>query len=469
MGEPDQHPDLTSTPARVKPRAERLSRSRQMMSKRGKKPVALLPGRQRFKHRLKKHLRAAARTKRSLAFIVLSVNPYKRISQIVGPSGADRLIRCAAKRLARIIDRAGEVEYWGGDEFAIVLFNMSEPSIVASAVKTIQDKLESPMLLQQHQFYLTSNAGIALCPRHGTDIETLMRNAEAALETAKSTGSRTRCFYSDEMNARELRILNLESQLLRALRKHEFTIHYQPLVDTSTWSLIGAEALVRWEHPALGLIPPAEFVPFAEENGLIAPICEWVLITACSQLKYWHDQGFRDLHLSVNVSARQFRELDPMNTVLKILRESAIDPGCLSLELTESSIMSDDPQVLESFSQLKAMGVRLSIDDFGMGFSSLDHLRCLPLDTIKIDKSFVRNASVRAGDAALVSSIITLAHRLNLSVIAEGVETLEQLRFLTTLGCDGVQGYFFSKPLPSDQFQRLLSNQSYERAALAAC
>jgi len=256
---------------------------------------------------------------------------------------------------------------------------------------------------------------------------------------------------------------------LRALRKHEFTIHYQPLVDTSTWSLIGAEALVRWEHPVLGLIPPAEFIPFAEENGLIAPIGEWVLITACSQLKYWHDQGFPDLHLSVNVSARQFRELDPMNTVLRILRESAIDPGCLSLELTESSIMSDDPQVLESFSQLKAMGVRLSIDDFGMGFSSLDHLRCLPLDTIKIDKSFVRNASVRAGDAALVSSIITLAHRLNLSVIAEGVETLEQLRFLTTLGCDGVQGYFFSKPLPSDQFQRLLSNQSYERAALAAC
>src|SRR4029453_4871853 len=204
MGDPDQHRDLSS-----KPSAERLSRSRQRISKRGKKPVALLPGRQKFKHRLKKHLRAAARTRTSLAFIVLSVNPYKRISQIVGPSGADRLIRCAAKRLARIIDRAGEIEYWGGDEFAIVLFNTGEPSIVASAVKTIQEKLESPMLLQEHQFYLTSNAGISLCPMHGTDIETLMRNAEAALETAKSTGSRTRCFYSDVMNARQLRILTL--------------------------------------------------------------------------------------------------------------------------------------------------------------------------------------------------------------------------------------------------------------------
>ena len=466
MGDPDRHRGLPSKPARVKPAAERLRKSRQM---RAKKPVSLLPGRQRFKHRLKKHLRAATRTKRSLAFIVLSVNPYKRISQIVGPAAADRLIRCAAKRLARIVDQAGEVDYWGGDEFAIVLFNVGEPAIVANTVKTIQEKLERPMLSQQHQFYLTSNAGIAICPMHGTDIETLMRNAEAALQTAKSMGSRSRCFYSDEMNARELRILNLESQLLRALRKNEFTIHYQPQVDTSTWGLVGAEALIRWEHPELGLIPPAEFVPLAEDNGLIAPIGEWVLLTACKQLRYWHDQGFRDLHLSVNVSACQFRELDLMDTVLSILKESSIDPGCLVLELTESSIMTDDPHVLESLSKLKAMGVRLSIDDFGMGFSSLDHLRRLPLDTIKIDKSFVRNASVRAGDAALVSSIITLAHRLNLSVIAEGVETLEQLRFLTTLGCDGVQGYFFSKPLPCDQFQMFLSNQTYEPAALATC
>jgi diguanylate cyclase (GGDEF)-like protein len=469
MGKPDQPQALLSRSARVKRSAEHLSKSGQLKTTRARKPVSLLPGRQRFKQRLKKRLRAAVRTKRSLAFIVLSVNPYKRISQIVGPAAADRLIRCAAKRLTRIIDTAGEIEYWGGDEFAIVLFNIEEPAIVANAVKTIQEKLERPMLLQHHQFYLTSNAGVAICPMHGTDIETLMRNAEAALETAKATGSRTHCFYSDEMNARELRTLNLENQLLRALRKREFTVYYQPQVDTSTWSLIGAEALVRWEHPEFGLIPPAEFVPFAEENGLIAPIGEWVLLTACSQLKYWHDEGFRDLHLSVNVSARQFRELDPMNTVFRILKESAIDPGYLSLELTESSIMSDDPQVLESLSQLKAMGVRLSIDDFGMGFSSLDHLRCLPLDTIKIDKSFVRNASVRAGDAALVSSIITLAHRLNLTVIAEGVETLEQLRFLTTLGCDGVQGYFFSKPLPSDQFQMFLGNQTYEPAALAVC
>lgn len=469
MGDPDRHRGLPSRPARVKPAAERLRKSRQMRSLRAKKPVSLLPGRQRFKHRLKKHLRAAMRTKRSLAFIVLSVNPYKRISQIVGPAAADRLIQCAAKRLARIVDRAGEIDYWGGDEFAIVLFNVGEPAVVASAVKAIQEKLERPMLSQQHQFYLTSNAGIAIYPMHGTDIETLMRNAEAALQTAKSTGSRTRCFYSDEMNARELRILNLESQLLRALRKNEFTIHYQPQVNTSTWSLIGAEALIRWEHPELGLIPPAEFVPLAEDNGLIAPIGEWVLLTACTQLRYWHDHGYRDLPLSVNVSACQFRELDLMDTVLRILKESSIDPGCLVLELTESSIMSEDPHVLESLSQLKAMGVRLSIDDFGMGFSSLDHLRRLPLDTIKIDKSFVRNASVRAGDAALVSSIITLAHRLNLSVIAEGVETLEQLRFLTTLGCDGVQGYFFSKPLPCDQFQMFLANQTYEPAALAIC
>ena len=469
MGEPDQHRKLVRRSVRLQPAADSLRKSRKLKSLRANRRVALLPVRQKFKQRLKKQLRAAIRSKRSLAVIVLSVNPYKRISQIVGPAAADRLIRCTAKRLIRIIDGAGEIEYWGGDEFAIVLFNLGDPALVAEAVKTIQEKLERPMLSQQHQFYVTSNAGIAICPMHGSDIETLMRNAEAALERAKSTGSRTRCFYSDEMNAMQLRILSLESQLLRALRKNELTIYYQPQVDTATWSLIGAEALVRWEHPELGLIPPGEFVPLAEANGLIAPIGEWVLLTACSQLKSWHDQGFRDLHLSVNVSARQFRELDPMNTVLRILEESSIDPGSLSLELTESSIMSDDPQVLQSLSQLKAMGIKLSIDDFGMGFSSLDHLRCLPIDSIKIDKSFVHNASVRAGDAALVSSIITLAHRLNLSVIAEGVETLEQLRFLTSLGCDGVQGYFFSKPLPTDQFQIFLASQTYEPRALAVC
>jgi polar amino acid transport system substrate-binding protein len=422
--------------------------------------LSLLPGRQRFRDRLKKHLRAASADNKSLALVVLALNPYKRISRIVGPAGADRLIRRAADRVAAILGDQGDFEYWGGDEFAILLSNIEGVSEVATAVQTIQEKLERRVLSQKHEFYLTSNAGIAVYPTHGVTVETLMRNAAAALSGAKSAGGRTRCFYSQEMNARELRILNLENQLLRALRRDEFTIHYQPLVDTKTWRLIGAEALIRWEHPELGIIPPAEFVPLAEENGLIAPIGEWVLFTACSQLKYWHGAGFRDLHLSVNVSAKQFRELDPSNTVFRILKESSIDPGCLALELTESSIMSDDRQVLGSLNQLKAMGVKLSIDDFGMGFSSLDHLRCLPIDTIKIDKSFVRNASVRAGDAALVSSIITLAHRLNLTVIGEGVETMEQLRFLTCLGCDAVQGYFFSKPLPLDKFQAFLTSQS---------
>jgi EAL domain-containing protein (putative c-di-GMP-specific phosphodiesterase class I) len=369
--------------------------------------------------------------------------------------------------LTKIVGRTGFVEYWGGDEFAILLCDVREIAAVTAAVKSIQERLERRLFSKEYEFYLTSNAGITIYPTHGPDVETLMGNAEAALSSSKSAGGRTRCFYSQDMNARELRQLNLENQLLRALRKNEFTIHYQPLVDTSTWRLLGAEALIRWQHPQLGLIPPSEFVPLAEDSGLIAPIGEWVLMTACSQLKHWHDQGFQDLHLSVNVSARQFHDLNPANTVFRILDELVIDPGCLELELTESSVMSDDPRVLHSLSQLKTIGVRLSIDDFGTGFSSLDHLRSLPLDTIKIDKSFVRNASVRPGDAALVSSVIALAHRLNLTVIAEGVETIEQLKFLTNLGCDGVQGFFFSRPLPSEVFRAFLVSQSYEAAALA--
>ncbi len=424
-------------------------------------PLAVFPGRQRFRSRLRKSLRIAARENKRLGLVILSLNSYQSISQTVGPAVADRLVRCAARRFDSILRNRGEFEYWGGDEFAIVLVDVNDATDVGIAVKDIQDKLEHRMF-SIHEFYLTSNAGIALYPADGADPETLMRNAGAALASAKTSGGRTRRFYTHDMNAHGLRTLNLENQLLRALRRREFTIHYQPLINTRTWQLSGAEALLRWEHPKLGLIPACDFVSLAEENGLIIPIGEWALRTACCQLKAWQASGLSNLHLAVNVSARPFREVDPSRTIFSILEQSSIDPGCLELELTENYVMADDPRILAALNGLKALGVKLSIDDFGTGFSSLNHLRYLPLNTIKIDKSFVWNASASSGDAAVISSIITLAHQLNLEVVAEGVETHEQLKFLTNLGCDCVQGYLFSKPLPPRQFESFISQRTYD-------
>lgn len=440
--------------------------------------LSVLPLRQRFRNRLKKAVKRAARDDKNLALVILSLSPYKSISQTVGPAAADRLIRCASKRLTSILRvrskressliecERGEVEYWGGDEFAILLTNVNGSAQVAATVKAIQEKLEYRIFYHEHEVYPTSNIGIALYPVNGSDAETLMRNAVAAVDSAKNSGSPFR-FYTQEMNERGLRRLSLQNQLLRAFKRKEFAIHYQPQVNTRTWQLTGAEALIRWDHPDLGLIPPSDFVPLAEETGLIVPIGEWVLLTACSQLRSWRDQGFRKLRLAVNVSTRQLWDSDASNKVFRILEESSIDPACLELELTENSIMSDTPRLLEVLHQLKVIGVKLAIDDFGTGFSSLDHLRCLPVDTIKIDRSFIRNASAAVSDAALVSSIIALGHQLKLDVIAEGVETEEQLSFLTELGCDGVQGYLFSEPLTPVVFEDLLSKESYALSSSA--
>lgn len=422
--------------------------------------LTTLPNRAFFRNKLGKALKVAQHSDHSLAVLFLSLDPYSRVNETLGPSMGDRMVRCVAKRLKEITEVSGSVGYWGSDKFVLFLESPGNESQLLEIVHSIKKRIERRFFSFKQEFFLTSSIGIGLYPLHGVTVEALLKNAGAALFEAQESGGNGHCFYAPDINARSLRRFSLENRLGRGLQRRQFALHYQPQVHNGSWQITGAEALIRWEHPELGPIPPADFIPFAEKSGLIVPIGEWVLRAACRQLKKWHANGFPRLSLAINVSARQFKEPASVDTIVAILRETGVDPECLELELTESSLMTNTDHVIRSLVKLKDAGVKLAIDDFGTGFSSLEYLRRFPLDTLKIDQSFVRGISHLDG-AALVSSIVALAHGLRLRVVAEGVETKEQMRFLQRLGCHNLQGYLFSRPLPAEQFQRLLACPGY--------
>jgi EAL domain-containing protein (putative c-di-GMP-specific phosphodiesterase class I) len=373
----------------------------------------------------------------------------------------DRLVRCVAKRIRDLMEGIDAVGYWESNRFVFLLERASDEAQVLKIVQAIKKRIERSFFSFKQEFFLTSSIGIGLFPLHGSTVETLLKNAGAALFEAQECGGNCYRFYTADLNARALKRFTLENRLSRGLQRRQFTLHYQPQVDLASWRITGAEALLRWQHPELGSIPPADFIPSAEKSGLIISIGEWVLRAACLQLKKWHDGGFPTLNLAINVSARQFQEPASVDKIVAILQETGLDPGCLELELTEGLFMPKADHVIRSLGKLKDIGVRLAIDDFGTGFSSLEYLRRLPLDTLKIDQSFVRDTSNLDG-AALVSSIVALAQKLRLRVVAEGVETHEQLAFLQRLGCDEMQGYLFSRPLPSEQFRTMLAYPDYQ-------
>lgn len=423
--------------------------------------LTTLPNRAFFRNKLGKALRIAAAQDHTVAVLFLSLDPYHRINETIGPAMGDRLVRCVAKRVKELMAGSDSVGYWGGDKFVFLLERPGDESQLLKIVQSIKKRIERRFFSFKQEFFLTSSIGIGLFPLHGSTVETLLKNAGAALFEAQECGGNCYRFYTADLNARSLRRFTLENRLGHGLQRRQFTLHYQPQVRTGSWQITGAEALLRWEHPELGLIPPADFIPFAEKSGLIIPIGEWVLRATCLQLKKWHSNGFPELKLAINVSARQFQQPASVDTIVEIVRQTGVDPGCLELELTESALMTDAEQVITSLGRLKDIGVKLAIDDFGTGFSSLEYLRRLPLDTLKIDRSFVSDTSNPDG-AALVSSIVDLAHWLRLRVVAEGVETPEQLRFLQRLGCDDMQGYLFSRALPGEQFKTLLGCPDYQ-------
>jgi diguanylate cyclase (GGDEF)-like protein/PAS domain S-box-containing protein len=418
-----------------------------------------LPNQVLFKDRLKQAIAYSRRSDQMHAVLLLNLDRFKTINDSLGYTAGDRLLQSVAQRLTSCVRESDTVARFGSDEFAVLLTQISRPQDAANAARAIKEVLDQAFIFDEQEVFMSTSIGISLYPTDDRDTAGLLKSASAALDRAKTGGGNNYQFYTAGGTTRALKQLVLESNLRGALDRGEFVVHYQPQVTIPDFHLVGMEALVRWSHPSLGLLYPCEFVPLAEDSGLIIQLGDWVMRDACLQNKVWQNKGLAPMRLSVNFSARQFQQATFISTVEEILKETNLDPRWLELELTESSIMKEPELAIEKLHELKLMGIRVAIDDFGTGYSSLNYLKRFPIDTLKIDKSFVSDVCKDPHDTAIVRAIITLGHALDLTVIAEGVETQEQLQYLTSLGCDVVQGFLFSKSLSPGAFEELLCEQ----------
>ena len=421
-----------------------------------------LPNRNLFEDRLFQATVSAQQNGRRLGILFLSLDRFKQVQDSLGYTSAYRLLKEVGERLQNSVDADATVARFEADEFAVLLTGIDDAQDVVEIADNVIKALKVPFNIDTHEIFITLSIGITLFPDDGEDVQLLLKNVSVALSRVKEQGGNDYQFFTAGMNAKALARLSMESSLRRALERHEFEVYYQPKVDINSKKITGMEALVRWNHPESGLISPAEFIPLAEETGLIMPLGEWVLKTACVQSKAWNDEGF-SLQVSVNLSARQFQQQNLSEMINGIVSQTGVNPHYLELEVTESSIMQNPEFAVNILDELKKTGIKISIDDFGTGYSSLGYLKRLPIDVLKIDRSFVQDIAADPDDMALVMAIISLAHNLRLKVVAEGVETEEQLRFLHLLRCDEWQGYLYSKPVTADVFRQLLiSSQTTE-------
>src|SRR5258705_4360274 len=457
-----QHHDLLKERRRYKEQLENLLQQRTAEVDRLAyyDTLTQLPNRTLFEDRLAQAVAVANSGDQSLGVLFISLDQFKKVNDTLGHGPGDSLLQEFAQRLRSCISKTDTVARFGSDEFALLRTHISGTKDVIETIGSLSQVLKFSFDLTGQELFATASVGVSLFPLDGEDPQTLLKNAGAALYKAKRSGGANYQFYTADMHELASRRLALETNLRRAIQNEEFLIHYQPRVSVDTLEITGVEALVRWQHPQLGLVSPSEFIPLAEDTGLIVPIGEWVLRNACLQNKRWQDQGFAPIQVAVNISARQFHDQDVTRMVVRILDETGLAPEYLELELTESSVMQNAEFATGVLSVLKNMGIGISIDDFGTGFSSLASLKRLPIDALKIGRWFVRDVTTEPDDAALVMAIITLAHNLRLKVIAEGVETEEQLRFLHLLRCDEIQGYLFSRPIPADALVSLLDSHS---------
>lgn len=422
-------------------------------------PLTNLANRRLFMDRLAQALTRAPWHNRRVAVLFLDLDHFKGINDALGHSVGDQLLQAVAERLMACVRVGDTVARLGGDEFAIALVDIARTSDVPKLAQKIIHTLSKPYALEGREFFTTASIGISICPDDAQDPESLVKNADIAMYRAKKHGRNNYQHYSPDMNAQAFERLAIETSLRHALERDEFFLEYQPQIDIETSRIIGYEALVRWRHPDLGMMSPGTFIPLAEESGLIVPIGEWVLRTACAQNKAWQADGLPPIRVAVNVSPRQMRHDDLLQVVERALTETGLDPTYLELELTES-IMQDSDEAIQLLSQLQSMGVQIAIDDFGTGYSSLNHLKRYPINKLKVDQSFVRDIGHDPHDRAIVKAIIALAQSLNMRAVAEGVETEVQMAYLRSLKCDEAQGYLLGRPMSAQAASKLLADQN---------
>ncbi|MEA3546904.1 MAG: EAL domain-containing protein [Thermodesulfobacteriota bacterium] len=414
-----------------------------------------LPNRHFFQYRLMDSMANAGRHGEMLAIMLLDLDNFKSVNDSLGHTTGDTLLQEVALRLLRCLGEGGFVSRLGGDEFAILLEDVRNEERAVKVAGQIYESISKPFHLKTHDFFLTVSIGITFCPGDGQDPETLLKNSDIAMFRAKQRGGNSYEIFTPAMDREVTRRLTLESQLRRAIERDELMVYYQPKLDLVSGCIVSMEALVRWQKPNEGVVSPAEFIPLAERTGLILPLGRWVLQTAALQTKKWWDAGYR-LRVAVNLSPRQFQEENLLEMIHAVLAETGLPPAGLELEITESVVMENEEMSLELMAKMSAMGLHLALDDFGTGYSSLRYLKQFPINTLKIDKSFVDNVPGDDENVAITSAIISMARSLKMQVVAEGVETEEQLHFLRQLVCDEMQGYLFSPPVPADKFSVML-------------
>ncbi|MBM7684706.1 EAL and GGDEF domain-containing protein [Defluviitalea raffinosedens] len=449
-----------------------------------------LPNRKYFMESLNAAREKCSKCNHMLAVMFLDLDRFKNINDVLGHSAGDLLIQSVAERLRKSLDETYVLSRFGGDEFVILLPEVYYIDIIIKTAEKIIKLFELPFIIHGKELFITTSMGIGIYPYDGTDSETLIKNADTAMYKAKTHSRGNYQLYSSAINLSAFSSLALENDLYHALEKNQLVLYYQPQVNICTGEIVGAEALIRWQHPELGLLNPDQFIPLAEDNGLIIPIGKWVLETACMQNRKWQDFGYSPIKIAVNLSALQIQQNDFVDTVTNILRTSRLNPSDLELEITESIVMKSDIEDLIKLNQLKQLGIKFSMDDFGMGYSSLNNLKNLNLHHLKIDRSFLYDIDLNSNNCAIFTAILFLANSLNLNIVPEGIETQNQLDFLkkilnfarSTLQlkinaqlqtqskpqittenlCPKVQGFLFSPPVPADQFEELLKKGKFE-------
>lgn len=455
----DEDRSITHYVVSVSDVTERLNYEQRLSHQATHDALTGLANRTLFADRVTRAISHAQRYGQYVAIVLVDLDNFKYVNDTLGHAVGDQLLKVAAERLRECVRGIDTVARMGGDEFVLILTELANPNEIEAVLRRITDLIAAPYLLDGHESHISCSAGASFYPKDGMDAEELLKNADAAMYQAKSLGRNTHQYYQPIMNERLSERLTIETQLRHAMQRDEFFLQYQPQVDLASGDINGVEVLVRWQHPELGLVSPHKFIPLAEETGLILPIGEWIIETACAQAKKWNAAGWPPLRVAINLSAQQLQHKSLVSVLGRIFRESGLASSCLEVEITESVVVSDADAVIRLLKMLKDSGISIALDDFGTGYSSLSYLKRLPIDVLKIDQSFVRGVDVDQHDAALTRTVIALASSLSLRTVAEGVEVDDQAKLLAKWGCDSAQGFLFHRPASTEEITRVLSGK----------